>query len=383
MRFVRETRRLSIDQVAVELKIKPERLVRFESGELTPTMGQFEALQAMYGVPDYVLASNETPEMRPVVVDLRAAEATPLKISPKGWKAYFAKAASAELIDSIAESLQINPGRPRPKGFNKENIADRDAEIRKLLDFDPFDARWIANPDLALRYLRAKIEDFGVYCFMAEAPPEDFRGLFDRLSDRASLIIINKRTFKTKARLFTLAHEFAHFLITLEGVSDPGRIDHAAERACNRFASNFLAPPDGFRDLLAHGKLSSRTVSGWISYISRRCLLSQGAVAYRLREDGAVDDKDYRAWYRANGLPPGYSGASTPEELAEGETGSGGNWAYNVVSDMGFRPIEIIRRALKQLAIDDVHVAQILNARGATQEKVFKTATDRLAELGL
>lgn len=383
LRNVRQSRRLSVQQVADELKTTTDRLLKFEDGVIVPTAAQYDALQKIYGVPDYVLAGEEKPQLREPVVDLRQSVATPLQISPKGWKSYFARLDTVELIDSLAESLQLNPTLKRPSNITKKNVANSYNLIQSLIQFDPSDSRWIEHPDLAFRFLRAKIEDFGIYCFLTDAPAGDFRGLFDRISDRASLILINKRTFKTKARIFTLAHELAHYLIELEGVSDPAKVDHSAELACNQFASKFLAPPSLIDRLITKGRKHSTSESGLISYVSKRCLLSQGAVAYRLREDGVISDKDYTSWFRANGLSPGYDGQLTAEEMADETEGSGGNWAYNVVTDLGFRPLEIVRRAWSQGVIDDVHVAHILNARGPTQAKVFKTAKDRLSELGL
>jgi len=374
--------RPSVQQVADELKTSAERLQKYEEGTLVPTTAQYAGFQSIYSVPDYILASEAQPSLREAVVDLRQAVATPLEISPKGWKAYFARANTAELIDSLAQSLQISPSLARPKGITKSNVNRSYKDVQKLLNFDPSDSRWIANPDLAFRYLRAKIENFGIYCFLVDAPAADFRGLFDRFSDRSSLILINKRTFKAKARLFTLAHELAHFLIELEGASDPARVDHAAELACNQFASNFLAPPNLIGNLYEKSN-TEKSTRGVIAFISSRCLLSQGAVAYRLKEDSLLSAAEYKVWYQANGLSAGYDGQLTAQELELESEGSGGNWAYNVVTDLGSRPLQILQRAMKQGVIDTVHVAQIINARGLTQEKVFKTAKDRLSELGL
>ncbi len=383
LRYVREHRNLSLRQVADELGTSQGKLAQFESGDAVPTLRQYGLLQAIYGVPDYQLAGRDVPDLAPVVVDLRHAQASPLEISPKGLKAYFARSAAAELIDSIAASLQINPELKRPLGTRASNIVSRVEIYHKLLDFDPKKPPWVDSPELTLRYLRAKVEKFGIYCFMAEVPPTDYRGLFTRISDRASLILINKRTFKVKARLFTLIHEFAHFLLDLEGASDPLILRNREERACNEFASHFLAPPDLIAELLTQATKRTTSPETIIAYVSRGCLLSQGAVAYRLRQDGTITDNAYREWFKKNGFPPNYGAEETADEL-EAEAGpGGGQYAYNLLSDFGFRPFQILEKALGQHAIDDVHVAHIINARGPTQDLVFKTAKDRLAELGL
>lgn len=381
MRYVRKKRRLSVAQIAAELNITEDRLHKFEAGDATPTIKQYQLLQDIYGVPDYLLAIEGEPELRAPVVDLRKASATPLRISPKGWKAYFAKAQLAELIDDIAQSLQINAEYIRPKGINKKNISLKYKEVSNLIAFDARDDRWVNEPYLALRYLRAKIEKFGVYCFFVEAPAGDFRGLYDKLSERTSLILVNKKTFKDKARLFTLAHEFAHYLIDVEGVSDPGHVDHEVELACNQFASRLLAPPDYLEQLvdqIGEGASASKIVRR----VSQRTLLSQGGAAFRLKEDGYISEGDYKDWFSKNGLSPGYSGELTSEEQ-EGVESSGGSYAYNVVTDLGYRSIQIVQRALNQGVLDDVTVGQLLNARGSTQEKVFRTVKSRMEGLGL
>lgn len=382
LRYAREQRKLSLEQVATELNTSVAKLVKMEEGDAVPTVRQYEALSSIYGVQDYVLASESRPEIQRVVVDLRQSVAGPMAISPKGLKAFFARAATARLIDSIAQSLQLNPKKKRPRDYTVDNIASRAVDACKQLDFDPRNSFWIQNPHLTFRYLRAKVEDYGVYCFLSEVPPTDYRGLFAKLGDRLSLILINKKTFKDKARLFTLIHEFAHYLIGVEGISDPMVINNDVERACNKFASSFLAPPDYFKELYDAAQLSKRTVGSTISFISTRCLLSYGAVAFRLKADGLISEAAYRDWYALNGLSPAY-GAEDPAQEVEDDQSPGGNWAYNVVTDLGFLPFTILEKALGQGAIDDVHVGQIVNARAATQEKAFKTAKDRLAELGL
>lgn len=381
LRFVRKKRRLSVAQIAAELKVSVERMRKYESGEAVPTIKQYQALQDIYGVPDYQLALGGQPELRSPVVDLRKSVATPLRISPKGWKAYFSKAQLAELIDGIAQSMQINPEMQRPGGITKKNISLKYEEIANLIDFQACDRRWVDEPALALRYLRAKIEKFGVYCFFVEAPAEDFRGLYDKLSDRTSLILVNKKTFKDKARIFTLAHEFAHYLVDVEGASDPGHVDLEVELACNRFASRLLAPPDCVERLVAKaGKAASPDKI--VRYVSAGTLLSQGGAAFRLKEDGVISEPAYKAWFRSHGLSPGYSGELTREESSDAES-SGGSYAYTVVTDLGFRSIQIVQRALRQGVLDDVAVGHVLNARGSTQDKVFQTVKARLEGLGL
>lgn len=383
LRLVRQARRLSIEAVAKELLTSPERLEKIEAGSVVPSERQFAAFEAIYGVPDYALAGQQEPALRPVAVDLRQSVAGPLQISPKGLKAYFAKTSLAELIDSLAESLQINPSKPRPSGYTISTLVKQVDKAYALLDFKPTDGRWIEEPDLALRYLRAKIEDFGIYCFLTAVPPADYRGLFTALSERAFLILINKRTFTAKARLFTLMHEFAHYLVGVQGASDPLVINNATEDACNKFASRFLLPESSLNSLLADCLINDGQPEKWIRYISRHSLLSQGAVAYRLRADGYLSTSEYKAWFQKNGLPPDFGGDPPEDSDGEVEESKGGNWAYNVVTDIGFRPFEILAKAMSQHVIDDVHVANIINARGETQAKAFKTAKDRKAELGL
>jgi Zn-dependent peptidase ImmA (M78 family)/transcriptional regulator with XRE-family HTH domain len=382
LRYVREQRRLTQQQIAAELHTTVEKIEKLERGEAVPSVKQYENFQAIYGVPDYALASQEQPAIERVVVDLRQSEPGPLILSPKGLKAYFARSQTALLIDGIAQALQMPKPKTRPVGYTVDNIVGRTAATHEILGFDPTNLFWVQHPDLAFRFLRAKIEAFGIYCFMAEAPPKDFRGLFAKLNDRASLIMINKKTFNDKARLFTLIHEFAHFLIKLEGASDPLIANNKAERACNVFASTFLAPADFLLRLFEEAQSASTTVKQTVTHISRRSLLSYGAVAYRLREDRLITDQQYHEWFRAYGIS-GAIGDTEPSYDDPEERTSGGNWAYNVVTDLGFRPLAIVQKALEQGAIDDVTVGHVINARHATQQLAFKTAAARLAELGL
>lgn len=69
---------------------------------------------------------------------------------------------------------------------------------------------------------------------------DEFRG-FTLAEKGFCLVFINARDSKT-AQLFSLAHELGHVVLGKPGISDHSE-KLSVERWCNRFASEFLAPP--------------------------------------------------------------------------------------------------------------------------------------------
>ena len=381
LKFVRKQRKLSAASVAQALNTSVERIAAFESGAAVPSAAQYVKFQGIFGVPDYLLAGEDRPNLEPMLFDLRRPHGAEAAISPSGLKAYFASVAFTDTIAGLTDMIGVPPDDLELPRVSLAQLKRTIPALHEELDFDPTDSALITNPDGAFKKLRYKIERYGIYCLMTAVPPQDYRGLYTEPDASTRLIIVNKRTFSPKARLFTLLHEFAHALIGVTGISDPFILENQVERRCNEFASAFLAPTPFLLELFDKSGKKPRELSDKIRWVSNRCLLSLGATAYRLHLEGRISRPEYEGWRAQVGLLRDYGAEDLPadENDADGEASGGGNYAYNVIADRGHRPIEIVRRALAKNFIDVVDASQVLNARGPTLEQVFSTSTTRIA----
>lgn len=370
--YVREQRKLSADAVAKAIKTSEAQLAKFESGEALPTKLQFAALEGIYGVADFLLAADTRPNIDPLLYDLRKGSRVSASLSPAGLKSYFIARDFAELVSGLAATVGESPVLRRPQGIHVSGLFDYVESAQKLLKFNP--KVLSEDADYALRYLRYRVEQFGITCLLLNAPQQDFRGLYSELDN--PLILINKKTFSPKARLFSLAHELGHYLLGITGISDPFVIENDIELQCNKFASEFLAPTNWFEELLARSRSHSTDFSSTVSRISRWCLLSKGAIAYRLMQDGHVAISEYRRWYVANRLSQEYGAEDPPDDVSSDD--QGGDYQYNVVSEKGYRPILLVKQAVEKGYIDQVDASRILNARGVLYSKVLALVDGRI-----
>lgn len=381
IQYVREQRNLSREALAKELGTSPKRLASFEAGEREPTERQLRQLERILGIPDYQLISAATPNLEPLVLDFRKEVAAPLETSPKGLQAYFHREGIASTLAYLASALEAEKHVSLPTNLRPVDLVSNVEKTLSQLEIDPSRGDLIDSPDQALRVCRYALERANMFSFMVAVPQIDYRGLFAPASEDWDFCLINKRTFKAKARLFTLFHELGHLLTSRPGASDPFVLHNDLERACNAFASHALAPSTLFDEIFRQASARQRATDDVIRYVSARCLLSMGATAYRLRSEDRISAKDFNSWFERNGVTREY-GAEDPNDEADDAEAGGGNYAYNVISDVGYMPILLAKKALESGLIDEADVGRIINARGDTQELVFETVDKRVAEFG-
>ncbi len=153
------------------------------------------------------------------------------------------------LEDDHAEPLEFigSANRELPAG----KLAGR---IARSLGFSLTDFRATKKANDAFAYLRATIEDSGVYVLLlgnlgshhTNIPVEIFRGF--ALADRiAPLIVINGQDARA-AWSFTALHELVHLWLGDTGIS--GRdTDNRVEQYCNDVAGELLLPAEEVRTL--------------------------------------------------------------------------------------------------------------------------------------
>ncbi|QIG98579.1 MULTISPECIES: ImmA/IrrE family metallo-endopeptidase [unclassified Bradyrhizobium] len=142
--------------------------------------------------------------------------------------------------------------------------------------------------------VRRKIEEKGVVVLQDSFPREDGSGFC--LAHRTHpLILINTKQQTRARRLFTLAHELAHVLMGMSGISDPFVRRNAIERRCNRFAGSFLVPQAYVPSLLGVPVTRDPDLDD-VRWAARKLKVSQEATVLRLEQLKIYKNGSHSKW---------------------------------------------------------------------------------------
>ncbi len=151
-------------------------------------------------------------------------------------------------------------------------------------------AAWRSQAD-ALREWRAIYDEMGILVFSLQLGKAEIRG-FSAWDVAAPVLAVNT-AYVESARIFTMAHEFAHLVsrtdATCQNWVNPTETPaRSIERWCERFAAAFLLPPTMLRPYLAYqfsiGEPQSVTDFDTVWKLSRRLKVSARAMAITLQE---------------------------------------------------------------------------------------------------
>lgn len=254
--WARERTGLSIKEVARLLGKDEGDVQAWESGEMTPTYIQLEALA--YRVYKRPIALFFFPEP-PTETDPRQAFRTlPNSELEKLWAdtRYRIRDARAKQIALAELTTGKNPAdRQILHEFTiTDDVTETASRLRGYLQI-PLEIqteRWETN-DEALNAWRAAVEHVGVFVFKHSFKQRDVFGF--SLFDRTFPIIMINNSNATTRQVFTLFHELVHLLLNVGGVTKAddkfirtlsGESRHI-EVLCNKLAAEFLAPRDVVR----------------------------------------------------------------------------------------------------------------------------------------
>lgn len=186
------------------------------------------------------------------------------------------------------------------------------ADLREQLEYDLGEWR-SKKPKEVFNYLRSKIEDVGIFVFKDDLV-DGVRGCTFLGNDLPTLILI--KSFDDKnGEIFTLLHEFAHYLLNSEDVLYLEEEESKVEKWCNEVTASFLMSPDEERkegiDISNRKLLLDKER---IEEISRDYKLSKNAIMLKYLYNGIISQNVYRSFLEA------YDGKSKEKG------GTGGNY---------------------------------------------------------
>ncbi|MDF2621313.1 MAG: uncharacterized protein K0S00_3972 [Xanthobacteraceae bacterium] len=380
LKQIREKRRLDRKDVASFTHISDDRLAQFESGERAPTYLQIERLSHVYGVASYLLAGTGTPNVQETIPDFRRTQAAPARLSARGITKIWAAEEICQYSNQLGAALDVE----RPNWADK--VAKQKASRRSAAEIRSFFNDWLLKRERGLELsgppdvkfftaFRLFIESIGVIVNVTDAPESDFIGFYLKTESRFDSIFVNRSVTSKKAQLFTLAHEFAHYLEGAEGISDPFRAKNALERKCNQFAAEFIAPEQEFTKIAAAiPRIIRNDFGAFVHAVSAKTLLSRQAAAIRLYEVGLASPSVLASWQAL-------TRRSYQDEKAE--EGSETTSSFGVphakrLSELGYMPAYLSNLGVERRIIDGLDVERGLNLSGGLQERAFSLAARRL-----
>ena len=324
LKWARETRfgpkieRLTDERVESWKEISSTLVIEWESGGSEPSFSQVKRLAEIYKRPLAVFFLESPPEEKRNPPDLRTIRSHDNKnLSPEALlivrKTRRIQQVAAELYEDLGEKLSFKYRR-----FSlDENASDLGERIRTDLAISTKDQFGAGTFENFFENVRSKIEDTGVLTLKSGGhdsfPIADCRA-FSFADELPYVILVNNKDYEG-AKIFSLAHEFAHLLLRQPGICNnyksfaQSKTASAIEVFCNQFAASFLVPREPF---LAHRLINGKStipqdeIDSAAENLALDFKVSRVVIARRLLSLGLISPSLYKAKTKAweQKLPP-------------------------------------------------------------------------------
>lgn len=256
LRWARQTIGLSVADVAHTLK-KPASVVEaWEGGTDAPTYVELERLAyTVYKRPLALFFLPAPPEEVPPAREFRTLPDTDIQSLAADTHLHIRRAHAYQLaLQDLFDRPPTQRNIWRSLGLTvQDSIPTQARAVRGYLGITLEQQTTWRSDELALKQWREAIENAGVFVFKAAFRQKDVSG-FCLMDQNFPLIYLNNSTTKTR-QIFSLLHELAHLLLSMNGLSkfDASYIDRLpapekrVERFCNAIAAEMLMPADDFR----------------------------------------------------------------------------------------------------------------------------------------
>ncbi len=301
--WARERAGLSVEELAELIKKDASVVADWEqSSDPAPTFRQLENIAKKLKRP-VALFFFSTPPAEP-------EPDTEFRMLPEAVRGEEAKDTRFAIRDAFAKQVRILElsGGENPSGTEflfRGTIRARATSIRSRLGIDLQRQLAWNNANVAFKEWRDAFETVGVFVFKRAFKQMEVSG-FCLPHPVVPVIVVNNRTSWTR-QVFTLFHELAHLIYRHHGVTraDPGYLrelparERQVEIMCNKFAGEFLVPPDDFRNRSASFGGDDKEIEELAAFYK----VSREVVLRRLIDEGRVDHSVYDSkaaeWNRA------------------------------------------------------------------------------------
>ncbi len=247
--------------------------------------------------------------------------------------------------------------------------------ITQTLNFNLEEFRGLKTIDDAFKYLRAIVEEMGVFVILAgnlgshhsNISTNIFRG-FVLADEIAPFIVINDQDAKS-AWSFTLLHEMAHLWLGQTGVSG-SFVESRIEKFCNDVASEILLPANELKDFDID-TLDFEELTQEITTFSQTRNISSGLVSYRLLRQGSIKKdlwSDLSIFYKNKWLD-----FKKNQKSNNKEKGGGPNYFVVRRNKLGNALVKIAERMTYSGALTTTKAGLLLGVKPLKVHKLFDT----------
>jgi len=299
LNWSREQAGLSIDAAAQKLRVPSERIIAWESGELSPTIRQLRLIGKAYGRPSAFFYLSTPPDPDPEIPDYRrtqrAMEEKPPQLIYEIRRARSRREIAVEVLKQLGED-------PVPFSLILDSQDDPHflgPQIREFLGIKTEDQFAWENPHEALRTWIDLFESKGIFVFQFSGIEVQVARGFSIVENPLPVIALNGKD-SPRARIFTLLHEICHLAINKGGLCDlheePDEFA-SLEIFCNAVAAEAIVPREA---LLAQVELNQpQEDDDWsdqsLRALSNRFMVSREVVLRRLLDLGRTSRRFYEA----------------------------------------------------------------------------------------
>jgi Zn-dependent peptidase ImmA (M78 family) len=382
--WARETAGLSLEDAARSIGLKnargetgPNRLAKLESGDHEPKPALLEKMAKTYRRPLLVFYLNDPPKAADLGQDFRTLPGEE-RDNPELDALIRDIKARQELVRSVLEDEEIEPPNFVGKASLETPVRELAARIQKRFEIDIAEFRAHKTVDDAFNYLRAKIEQAGVFVLLignlgshhTNIPVRIFRGYAsaDRL---APMIVINDQDVRA-AWSFTALHELVHLWLGETGISGVDATNKT-ERYCNDVAGEILVPAEDLR-VFANPASFNLTVN-FINEYAGKWHVSRPMVAFKLYRTGRID---HDTWRRLDSRFYDEF-LEFQERKSEKQKSSEGGPNYYVVKRhrVGSALLGLVRRALDEGALTYTKAGRVLGVKPRNVEPLLAPVRNR------
>lgn len=348
---------LSVDEVAHKFKKVTHDIEDWEEGKTSPTYSQLERLAheiykrplAVFFFPN--VPAEETPRTEFRTLPDTIADKLPPEIVKLYRRAKLFQLYLEELYEDRKPVQKVLLDSFEMKG--KVNLEVMTKDIRQEIGISIAEQSKWNSTETAFKKWREVLEMHGIFVFKDAFRNDAYSG-FCLYDEKYPVIFVNN-SLPDSRQVFTLFHELGHLLYRAGGIDF--RSDEITnlfngyyknvEVSCNRFANNFLVPPDVFDSF--QPKISEANFQHLADYFS----VSREVILRNYLDRGLID-KNYYLQMVAKWIE------KAKEHKDEND---GGNYFYNQKAYLGEKYINLVYRKYyqNQIAIDTV--AEYLNMK--------------------
>lgn len=353
LRWARESLAIDLERAAKAAVVPPERYKKWELGEELPTISKLRKLANLYKRPLPVFFMPQVPKEPPIPKDFRTFHpnedsylTTESKLAIR--KAMWYQSVARDLMNEMGYSI---------KSIKKDAIdinepIEETVERLRKMELET-QLSWKDNWT-ALKNWRQYVENEGIFVFQIAMPKDEIRGFSLIRENYPPAIVINSKD-SPNGRIFTLFHEYAHFLLNKGGICIPEEVEfrdkkvNETEKYCNEFAGTFLVPTEYLNKLITEFPYSD--IFELIDYLSKEFTISRFVILRRLYSIQKIDYNSYQEIYH-----------KLRKQVKE-PAGSGGDFYRNKIIERGKKLVSLVVEAESGKAITTSRALEILDIK--------------------